>query len=63
MATLREHARHLDRESVLAMLLYCVFLAGVLYALVHTPSPSAVPSMAMIEVPAEHARDETVGYR
>ena len=63
MAPYREHARHLDREFVLAMLLYCVLLAGGLYALVYAPSPKAVPSMAMIEVPAEHARDETVGYR
>ena len=33
------------------MLLYCVFLAGFFYALVYTPSPRAIPSMAIVEYP------------
>jgi hypothetical protein len=70
LVTPREHAGrldrtsvHLDRASVLAMLLYCVFLAGFFYALSYTPVPRTSPSTAMIDVPPELTRDETIGYR
>jgi hypothetical protein len=38
----------LERTSVLAMLVYCVFLAGVFCALMFTPRPSAGSSRAML---------------
>jgi hypothetical protein len=39
-ASPREPAAHLERTSVLAMLVYYVFLAGVFCALMFTPRPS-----------------------
>jgi hypothetical protein len=53
----------LERTSVLAMLVYCVFLAGVFCALMFTPRPSAGSSRAMLVVPSELTTDEAVGYR
>jgi hypothetical protein len=58
-----EHAAHLDGTSVLAMLVYCVFLAGFFYALTYTPGPSAGSSSAMLVVPPELTTDETIGFR
>ena len=57
-ATPHEHA-HLERTSVLAMLFYCVFLAGLFYALSYTPGARAASSTAMIHVPTELTTDET----
>jgi hypothetical protein len=62
-ATPPEHAAHLERTSVLAMLVYCVFLAGFFYALTYTPGPSAGSSRAMLVVPSELMTDDTIGYR
>jgi hypothetical protein len=62
-ATPPEHAAHLERTSVLAMLVYCVFLAGFFYALTYTPGPSAGSSRAMLVVPSELMTDDTNGYR
>ena len=60
-ATSPKHAAHLERTSVLAMLVYCVFLA--FYALTYTPGPSAGSSRAMLVVPSELMTDDTIGYR
>jgi hypothetical protein len=62
-ATAREHAAHLETTSVLAVLVYCVFLAGFFYALTYTPEPSAGSSRAMLDVPSELTTGETIGYR
>jgi hypothetical protein len=62
-ASPREPAAHLERTSVLAMLVYCVFLAGVFCALMYTPRPSAGSSRAMLVVPSELTTDEAIGYR
>jgi hypothetical protein len=62
-ASPREPAAHLERTSVLAMLVYCVFLAGVFCALMFTLRPSAGSSRAMLVVPSELTTDEAVGYR
>jgi hypothetical protein len=58
-----EHAAHLERTSVLAMLVYCIFLAGFFYALMYTPGRSAGSSRAMLVVPSELTMDEAIGYR
>jgi hypothetical protein len=42
-ATPPEHAAHLERTSVLAMLVYCVFLAGFFYALRIRPGRVPAP--------------------
>jgi hypothetical protein len=54
---------NLEGTSVVAVLVYCVFLAGIFYVLTHTPGPSAVFSTAMIDSPLEIVTDETIGYR
>jgi hypothetical protein len=59
----REHAAHLERTSVLAMLVYWLFLAGVFFALTYTPGPSASSSRAMLILPSELTTDEAIGYR
>jgi hypothetical protein len=56
-ATPPEHAAHLERTSVLAI------LAGFFYALTYTPGPSAGSSRAMLVVPSELMTDDTNGYR
>jgi len=55
--------QHLEGTSVLAVLAYCVFLAGFFYVLTHTPGPSAVFSTAMIDSSPELVTDETIGYQ
>jgi hypothetical protein len=61
--TPREHAAHLERTSVLAMLCYSVFLAAFFFALAHTSGPRAVSPTAMTSAFPELTTDETIGYQ
>jgi hypothetical protein len=55
--------RNCAAQDVLALLVYCVFLAGFFYAMTYTPAPRATSSTAMMVVPSELTTDETIAYR